>query len=158
MIAGTETSEQAGPKAGTSANPWPAKFAWRMVDRASLPKRAASERKLDFKEIYGLPDEEAVREQASRCIQCPQPSCRLGCPLSNRIPEWVQLAAEGRFMEAAEVSQSTSNMPEICSRVCPQERLCESWCILNSRSEPVCIGAIEKFINEYAFARGGVRG
>ena len=75
-----------------------------------------------------------------------------GCPLANLIPEWLALTAEGRFLEAAEVSRSTSNMPEICSRVCPQERLCEGACILNGRSEPVAIGPIEKFINEYAFA------
>src|ERR1044071_8127016 len=80
-----------------------------------------------------------------------------GCALSNRIPEWLALAADGKFLEAAEVSQSTSNMPEICPRVCPQERLCEGACILNGRSDPICIGAIEKFINEYAFAHGGLK-
>ena len=79
----------------------------------------------------------------------PAPKC---CPLGNRIPEWLGLAADGRFLEAAELSRSTSNMPEICSRVCPQERLCEGACILNARSDPVSIGAVEKFINEYAFA------
>src|SRR6185436_15624116 len=92
--------------------------------------------------------------QASRCIQCPKPSCRTGCPLANRIPEWLALAADGDFLGAAEICRSTSNMPEICSRVCPQERLCEGNCILNGPSEPVCIGAIEKFINEYALAHG----
>ena len=75
-----------------------------------------------------------------------------GSPLANRIPEWLALTADGRFLEAAALSRSTSNMPEICSRVCPQDRLCESACILNVRSEPVSIGAVEKFINEYAFA------
>jgi glutamate synthase (NADPH/NADH) small chain len=79
-----------------------------------------------------------------------------GCPLSNRIPEWLALAAEGDFLGAAELSRSTSNMPEICSRVCPQELLCEGSCILNARSDPVCIGAIERFINEYALAHGAV--
>jgi glutamate synthase (NADPH/NADH) small chain len=125
---------------------------WREVDRVEPPKRPASERVADFHEIYSLLDEATVREQASRCIQCPQPSCRDGCPLSNRIPEWLALAAEGRFLEAAEISQATSNMPEICPRVCPQEKLCEGSCILVGHAEPVCIGAIEKFINEYAFA------
>jgi len=72
--------------------------------------------------------------------------------LANRIPEWLALTADGRFLEAAAVSRSTSNMPEICSRIRPQDRLCESACILNARSEPVSIGAVEKFINEYAFA------
>jgi glutamate synthase (NADPH/NADH) small chain len=100
-----------------------------------------------------LYDEDTARAQASRCINCPDPPCvKNGCPLANRIPEWLGLAADGRFLEAAELSRSTSNMPEICSRVCPQDRLCEGACILNARSDPVSIGAVEKFINEYAFA------
>jgi glutamate synthase (NADPH/NADH) small chain len=110
----------------------------------------------DFHEIYSLLDEATVREQASRCIQCPEPQCRTGCPLGNLIPDWLALTAEGRFLEAAALSRSTSNMPEICSRVCPQERLCEGACILNGRSDPVAIGALEKFINEYAFAHDAV--
>ncbi len=127
-------------------------YVWREIDRVDPPKRPATERAADFHEIYSLLDEATVREQASRCIQCPQPSCREGCPLANRIPEWLALAAEGRFLEAAEISQATSNMPEICSRVCPQEKLCEGACILVGHAEPICIGAIEKFINEYSFA------
>ncbi len=128
---------------------------WREIDRVDPPKRPAPERVADFHEIYSLLDEASVREQASRCIQCPQPSCQEGCPLANHIPEWLALAAEGKFLEAAEVSQATSNMPEICPRVCPQERLCEGACILVGHAEPICIGAIEKFINEYALAHGG---
>lgn len=133
-----------------------AKRAWAEVDRADPPKRAAEERTADFDEIYSLHTEAAIQEQASRCIQCFHPNCVEGCPLHNRIPEWLALAAEGDFLGAAEISRSTSNMPEICSRVCPQERLCEGSCILNGRAEPICIGAIEKFINEYALARGAV--
>ncbi len=125
---------------------------WREIDRVDPPKRPANVRAGDFHEIYSLLDEATVREQASRCIQCPQPSCREGCPLANRIPAWLALAAEGKFIEAAEISQTTSNMPEICSRVCPQEKLCEGSCILVGHAEPICIGAIEKFINEFAFA------
>ena len=106
-----------------------------------------------FDEIYSLYDEATVRAQASRCINCPNPPCvKEGCPLSNRIPEWLALTADGKFLEAAALSRTTSNMPEICSRVCPQDRLCEGACILNARSDPVAIGPIEKFINEYAFA------
>ena len=132
---------------------WPAKHNWRYVARESPPKRAAEERICDFDEIYSLFDEATARAQASRCINCPDPPCvKSGCPLANRIPEWLALAADGRFLEAAALSRSTSNMPEICSRVCPQDRLCESACILNAHSEPVSIGAVEKFINEYAFA------
>jgi glutamate synthase (NADPH/NADH) small chain len=127
-----------------------------MIPRATPPKRSAEQRRKDFEEIYELFDADEVRAQASRCIQCPKPLCRTGCPLSNLIPEWLALAAEGKFLEAAELSQSTSNMPEICSRVCPQERLCEGACILNSREAPVAIGAVEKFINEYAFEHGGI--
>jgi glutamate synthase (NADPH/NADH) small chain len=132
---------------------WPVKHNWRYIARETPPKRAAKERICDFDEIYGLFDEATVRAQASRCINCPDPQCvKNGCPLANRIPEWLALTAEGRFLEAATLSRSTSNMPEVCSRVCPQDRLCESACILNARSEPVSIGAVEKFINEYAFA------
>jgi glutamate synthase (NADPH/NADH) small chain len=136
---------------------WKAKHAWREIDRQGPAKRGAAERVSDFHEIYSLYDEATVRAQASRCIQCPKPNCVTGCPLSNRIPEWLALAADGDFLAAAEISRSTSNMPEICSRVCPQERLCEGSCILNGRSEPVCIGAIENFINEYALAHGAVQ-
>lgn len=138
----------------TFHQPWPRKLAWRMIERKTAPKRSADERKNDFREIYSHADEEVIREQASRCLQCPHPTCRTGCPLANRIPEWLALAADGRFLEAAAVSQSTSNMPEICSRVCPQERLCEGACILNDSSRPIAIGMVEKFINEYAFAHG----
>jgi glutamate synthase (NADPH) small chain len=135
---------------------WPAKHAWFKIHRAEPPKRRSSERVRDFHEIYSLLDEATVREQASRCIQCPEPLCRTGCPLGNLIPDWLALTAEGRFLEAAALSRSTSNMPEICSRVCPQERLCEGACILNARSDPVAIGALEKFINEYAFGHDAV--
>ena len=130
------------------------KYAWSTILRAAPPKRPAPERIQDFREIYSDYDEEAVRLQASRCIQCPDPLCMQGCPLSNRIPEWLALAAEGRFLEAAALSRSTSNMPEICSRVCPQERLCEGACILNAKGEPVAIGSVERFINDLAFRSG----
>jgi glutamate synthase (NADPH/NADH) small chain len=135
---------------------WKQKHNWLYVSRTLPPKRPAKERARDFCEIDFLFDAKTIREQASRCLQCPHPLCVTGCPLQNRIPEWLGLAAEGKFLEAAAVSQATSNMPELCSRVCPQERLCEGACILNSRSEPVTIGAIEKFINEYAFANDAI--
>ena len=110
----------------------------------------------DFREIYSEFDDATVRAQAARCIQCPNALCMTGCPLANRIPEWMALTAQGLFLEAAAVSRATSNMPEICSRVCPQEKLCEGACILNARTDPVAIGAVERFINEYAFRHGGV--
>jgi glutamate synthase (NADPH/NADH) small chain len=136
----------------TTKASWPAKHNWRYIARESPPKRPVAERICDFDEIYGLFDEATARAQASRCINCPDPPCVKTCPLANRIPEWLGLVTDGRFLEAAELSRSTSNMPEICSRVCPQERLCEGACTLNARSDPVSIGAIEKFINEFAFA------
>ena len=130
------------------------KYAWRAIRRESPPKRTAAERVCDFHEIYANYDAETVRAQASRCIQCPHPLCAQACPLANRIPEWLALAAQGEFLEAAIVSRTTSNMPEICSRVCPQEKLCEGACILNGKTDPVAIGAVERFINDYALERG----
>ena len=132
------------------------KYAWSAIAREAPPKRPAGERVGDFAEIYTQYDEATVRAQASRCIQCPNPLCMQGCPLANRIPEWLALAAQGQFIEAAAVSRLTSNLPEICSRVCPQERLCEGACILNTRTEPVAIGAVERFINDYALAHHAV--
>lgn len=130
------------------------RYAWRELGRNEPPKRGADERVGDFREIHSLFDDSVIREQASRCVQCAVPACVEGCPLHNRIPEWLGLAAEGRFLEAAEISRQTSAMPEICPRVCPQERLCEGGCVIGEKAEPVCIGAIEKFINEYALAHG----
>lgn len=133
-----------------------ARYAWREIERHNPSKRPAAERITDFHEIYSLFDEATVREQASRCVQCASPACVQGCPLHNHIPEWLALAADGKFLEAAEISRATSNMPEICPRVCPQERLCEGACVLNGPEESICIGAIEKFINEYALSHGAV--
>ena len=130
------------------------KYAWRELAHKGLPKRSASERVADFLEIYGLYDEATAREQASRCIQCPNPSCVTGCPLCNPIPQWMLLTAEGRFLEAAAILGSATNMAEICARMCPTDRLCEGSCVLNGVSEPVSIGAIEQFLAEYAFAHG----
>ncbi|MDI1251409.1 MAG: NAD(P)-dependent oxidoreductase [Lacunisphaera sp.] len=140
-----------------SSLPQDSKYAWSLIERAAPPKRPAAERVGDFREIYTDFDEATVRAQAARCIQCPNPLCMTGCPLTNRIPEWMALTAQGLFLEAAALSRSTSNLPEVCSRVCPQEKLCEGACILNARTDPVAIGAVERFINEYAFAHGDVQ-
>jgi glutamate synthase (NADPH/NADH) small chain len=131
------------------------KYAWFELNRAGLQKRSAVERVADFLEIYGPYDEETARQQASRCVQCPEPACVAGCPLGNRIPEWLALTAEGQFLEAAALLHSTSSLPEICARVCPADRQCEAVCLLNGKAEPVSIGAVEQFLNEYAFAHGG---
>ena len=132
------------------------KYAWRELAHQGPPKRSAPERASDFLEIYGLFDEATAREQASRCIQCPNPTCVSGCPLCNPIPQWMQLTAEGRFLEAAAVLGSATNMAEICARLCPTDHLCEGACLLDSISDPVPIQAIEQFLVEYAFAHGHV--
>jgi glutamate synthase (NADPH/NADH) small chain len=108
----------------------------------------------DFLEIYGFYDEVTARDQASRCVQCPEPTCVAGCPLSVHIPEWLALTAEGNFREAAALLHSTSSLPEICATVCPTDHLCEATCLVNGRAEPVSIWAVEQFLNEYAFAHG----
>lgn len=130
------------------------KFAWRELFRRDLPRRSAEERLADFFEIHGVFDEQTAREQASRCLQCPNPSCVNGCPLCNPIPQWIALTAEGRFLEAAAVLGSVTNMAEICSRLCHQEKLCEDSCVLNGVSEPVAIRALEQFLADYALKEG----
>ncbi len=128
----------------------PARHAWRELDREGQPKRSAKERLSDFLEIHGLFDEATARKQASRCIQCPNPSCVSGCPLCNPIPQWMQLTAEGRFLEAAAVLGSTGGLADICSRLCPADQLCEHTCILDGVSEPVSIAGLERFLADYA--------
>src|SRR3984957_10437073 len=121
-------------------------------------KRAPAERRLDFKEIYGEFDAAKAAEQASRCSQCGIPFCQVHCPLQNNIPDWLKLAAEGRLEEAYEVSSATNNMPEICGRICPQDRLCEGACVLEqSHHGSVTIGAVEKYITDTAWERGWVK-
>jgi glutamate synthase (NADPH/NADH) small chain len=95
------------------------KHAWQEVPRVDSAKRPAAERLADFLEIYGHFDEATAREQASRCVQCPDPQCVTGCPLGHRIPEWLALTAEGHFHEAAAVLHATSCLPEIAERECP---------------------------------------
>src|ERR1039457_7288774 len=138
----------------TVSQPSGSKYAWRELAHKGLPKRSASERVADFFKITAVYAEAEAGEQASRCIQCPNPSCVTGCPLCNPIPQWMLLTAEGRFLEASAVLGSATSLAEICARVCPTERLCEGSCILNGVSEPVSIGAIEQFLSEYAFAHG----
>jgi len=130
------------------------KYAWLEVPATSRRKRPAAERLADFLEIYGPYDEATAREQATRCVQCPDPVCVSGCPLESRIPEWLALTAEGHFSEAAALLHSTGNLPEIIARVCSSDHFCEAVCILNGKAEPVSIRTIEQFLNEYAFAHG----
>ncbi|MDV3458462.1 NAD(P)-dependent oxidoreductase [Sphingomonas sp. HF-S4] len=120
-------------------------------------KRSAELRAEDFREIaerYAVPDAEA---QAGRCSQCGVPYCSVHCPLHNHIPDWLRLTAEGRLREAYELSNSTSTMPEICGRICPQDRLCEGNCVIEfSGHGAVTIGSVEKFITDKAWEEGWV--
>ena len=122
----------------------------------SMPdKRGAAERKADFAEIYGRFAPERASQQASRCEQCGVPFCQVHCPLHNHIPDWLRLAVEGRLQEAYELSSSTNNMPEVCGRICPQDRLCEGNCVIEQSGHgAVTIGAVEKYITDTAFDMG----
>jgi glutamate synthase (NADPH/NADH) small chain len=127
--------------------------------KQELPeKRSSAERVLDFHEIYAEFIAAKAAEQASRCSQCGVPFCQVHCPLSNNIPDWLKLTAEGRLEEAYELSQATNNMPEVCGRICPQDRLCEGNCVIEQSGHgTVTIGAVEKYITDTAWQRGWVR-
>ena len=120
-------------------------------------KRMPVERRRDFREIYAEYDAARASEQAGRCSQCGVPFCQVHCPLQNNIPDWLKLTAEGRLEEAYEVSSATNNMPEICGRICPQDRLCEGNCVIEKGFEAVTIGSVEKYITDTAFDRGWVK-
>ena len=128
------------------------------IDQQSPKKRETGERKADFNEIYKEYVQEKAKEQSSRCSQCGVPFCQIHCPLNNNIPDWLKLAAEGRLEEAYKISQSTNNMPEVCGRICPQDRLCEGNCVIEQSGHgTVTIGSIEKFITENAWEKGWVK-
>lgn len=129
------------------------------VDREPPSKRASVARKVDFQEIYQELAAAKAAEQASRCSQCGVPFCQSHCPLQNNIPDWLRLTAEGRLQEAYEVSAATNLMPEICGRICPQDRLCEGNCVIEQSGHgTVTIGAIEKYLTETAWKEGWVSG
>jgi glutamate synthase (NADPH/NADH) small chain len=117
-------------------------------------KASAEERVNNFNEIYSNFNTETSVDQASRCIDCGVPYCKWSCPVVNHIPEWLKLIAKGEIIKAAELSNETNSLPEICGRVCPQDRLCEGACTLNSGYGAVSIGNIEKYISDTAFAQG----
>ena len=100
------------------------------IDRDMPEKRGAAQRKEDFNEIYAEFAGAKAKEQSSRCSQCGVPYCQAHCPLHNNIPDWLRLTAEGRLQEAYQVSQATNTFPEICGRICPQDRLCEGNCVI----------------------------
>ena len=121
-------------------------------------KRSAADRRQDFAEIYARFSDERAGEQANRCSQCGVPFCQVHCPVSNNIPDWLKLTAEGRLEEAYEVSQATNNFPEICGRICPQDRLCEGNCVIEQSTHgAVTIGSVEKYINDTAWENGWVK-
>ena len=128
------------------------------VSQQMPEKRAADQRREDFDEIYQRYNPDAAAEQASRCSQCGVPFCQVHCPVHNNIPDWLMLTAEGRLEEAFEVSSATNNLPEICGRICPQDRLCEGNCVIEQSGHgTVTIGSVEKYITDTAFERGWVK-
>jgi glutamate synthase (NADPH/NADH) small chain len=128
------------------------------VNRDMPVKRAATMRREDFREIYGEYAAAKAAEQAGRCSQCGVPFCQSHCPLHNNIPDWLRLTAEGRLREAWELSQATNTFPEICGRICPQDRLCEGNCVIEQAGHgTVTIGSIEKFITDTAWEEGWVQ-
>jgi glutamate synthase (NADPH/NADH) small chain len=137
-------------------------MAERMLQFVHLPqqspdKRAVTVRREDFDEIYRRFDPARAADQSSRCSQCGIPFCSIHCPLGNNIPDWLKLTAEGRLQEAYEVSSATNTFPEICGRICPQDRLCEGNCVIEKGFDSVTIGAVERYITDTAFEQGWVK-
>jgi len=127
------------------------------IGQQTPSKRDAINRKQDFNEIYKDFIHQKAGEQSSRCSQCGVPFCQVHCPLSNNIPDWLKLTAEGRLKEAYELAQSTNNMPEVCGRICPQDRLCEGNCVIEQSGHgTVTIGSVEKYITDNAWEQGWV--
>ncbi|MCO6519106.1 FAD-dependent oxidoreductase [Snodgrassella sp.] len=124
------------------------------VPRVDPPKEPLTVRQHEFAEIYQPFTIAQAIAQADRCLACGNPYCQNKCPLHNNIPNWLRLANEGRIIEAVELAHTTNSLPEVCGRVCPQDRLCEGDCTLNAEFGAVTIGAIEKYITEQAFAQG----
>ena len=128
------------------------------INQKNPNKEAIDLRKNNFKEIYSNFARDKAEQQASRCSQCGVPFCQVHCPLHNNIPDWLKLTAENRLEEAYLLSTSTNNMPEVCGRICPQDRLCEGNCVIEQSGHgTVTIGSIEKYINDLAWENGWVK-
>lgn len=128
------------------------------VPRKTPEKRAAAERAGDFHEIYADFIDAKAAEQASRCSQCGVPFCQTHCPLHNNIPDWLRMTAEGRLEEAYALSQATNSMPEVCGRICPQDRLCEGNCVIEQSGHgTVTIGSVERYLTDKAWENGWVK-
>ncbi len=132
--------------------PTDAKHAWSDLPAEELSARPVVERVHDFQEVGTDYDEASAQAQATRCVECVHPGCVESCPIGSPIAEWVRLTAEGRFGEAARMVREANAIPEICARLCPGDHLCERGCVLGGPSEPVCIGALEQFLSDYALA------
>ncbi len=130
------------------------KYAWRELDRVEPAKRSVADRLSDFNEVSQPYDETTASEQASRCVQCPNPNCVAACPLEIPIPELLALTADGQFREAAELLFSTQSLPEFVAHICVEKRMCEAACVLAQPSVPVPIGAISKFLLDYGWKHG----
>ncbi|MBF6059069.1 FAD-dependent oxidoreductase [Thiomicrorhabdus heinhorstiae] len=125
------------------------------LNRQLPEKKSAEERKQQFKEIYAPFDMQDAMAQADRCLHCGNPYCEWACPVHNYIPNWLKLVAEGNILEAVEISHKSNSLPEMCGRICPQDRLCEQACTLEDTNfGAVTIGQVEKFITDTAFAMG----
>jgi glutamate synthase (NADPH/NADH) small chain len=124
------------------------------VPRRDPDKLPVEVRIREFREIYSQYNAQSAAQQAGRCIDCGNPFCEWKCPVHNYIPNWLALINDGKLFEAAELSHQTNSLPEMCGRICPQDRLCEGACTLNDGIGAVSIGAIEKYITDEAFRQG----
>ena len=129
-------------------------FQFLEVPRVDPDKKPVRTRIKEYREIYGQFDKEGAASQADRCLECGNPYCEWKCPVHNYIPNWLKLVSEGNLLEAAELSHQTNSLPEVCGRVCPQDRLCEGACTLNDGFGAVTIGSVEKYISDTAFEMG----
>ena len=124
------------------------------LQRVDPPKKSLNIRKIEFVEIYEGFSASQSQAQADRCLACGNPYCEWRCPVHNYIPNWLKLVNEGKILEAVELSHQTNSLPEVCGRVCPQDRLCEGSCTLNAEFGAVTIGNIERYITDEAFKMG----
>jgi len=129
-------------------------FQFLEVQRADPGKKPAFVRVNEFGEIYGEYEQQEAADQAERCLECGNPYCEWKCPVHNYIPNWLSLLAEGNLLEAVEMSHKTNSLPEVCGRICPQDRLCEGACTLNTGFGAVSIGSVEKYITDKAIEQG----
>ena len=156
MTKKSKASNARAPKAPTAEYKGMLQFV--DMDPQMPEKRTADERRKDFGEIYCEFEPARAAEQASRCSQCGVPFCQVHCPLHNNIPDWLMMTAAGRLEEAYALSSATSNMPEICGRICPQDRLCEGNCVIEQSGHgAVTIGSVEKYITDTAWEKGWVK-